>query len=102
NRVIHVQLQRPTTSRCFGGTSICAVPNFTLLTTISQHRLLEKEGRLTTAFAANVDIPLCRGMFPLSHCEFFWWAERSAVPEGSSLYVAVRGRALLFLYCAKM
>jgi len=27
-------------------------------TTISQHRLLEKEGRLTTAFAANIGIPL--------------------------------------------
>src|SRR5690625_2586246 len=31
NRICHVQLQRPATSRCFGGTSICAVPNFTLL-----------------------------------------------------------------------
>src|SRR5699024_788952 len=72
NRVSHhVQLQRPATSRCFGGTSSCAVPNFTLLTTISQHRLLEKEGRLTTAFAANIGIPLRRGMFPLSHCESF-------------------------------
>src|SRR5690625_3056746 len=26
NRMCHVQLQRPATSRCFGGTSICAVP----------------------------------------------------------------------------
>src|SRR5699024_279823 len=47
--------QRPTTSRCFGGTSSCAVPNFTLLTTISQHRLVPRR----VSFISLLSAPVC-------------------------------------------
>src|SRR5699024_2296977 len=69
NRICHVQLQRPATSRCFGGTSICAVPNFTLLPydKSTSARCLRK-ARLKAGLPPNADIPLLRG-----HVSFISW-----------------------------
>src|SRR5690625_2375383 len=49
-------------------------------TTISQHRH-QMEGRPTKigVAAQRRQSPVAGACFPLSHCESFWWDERSAI-----------------------
>ncbi len=92
------------TKQATSGFSAQQLANFTLLhydKSTSVHKL--KEGRLKTAFAANVGIPLLQGMFPLSHCGGCS-AKNAAlrgnaeppVLHGRSLYVANRALTPLF------